>query len=123
MSPFAASSILNDAFSAKFYCPAFSSYPQAPAYHVPLLNHIDVGQGNVHLILASLNTSKACGPYNVSALIIRECAAELSVPLVKLCTIAASRHISETMEAGEHHANKGVNQGRYRTMLVGCITL
>lgn len=81
-------SILNDAFSSKFSCPAVSFYPPAPAYHVPLLNHIDVDHGKVHVILATLNASKACGPDNVSARIIRECAAELSVPLAKLCTMS-----------------------------------
>ena len=42
----------------------------------------------MHLILKSINPSKACGPDNLSARIIHECAGELSVPVSKLCALS-----------------------------------
>ena len=44
-------------------------------------------------ILRSLSPQKACGPDNVSARIIRECAVELSVPIAKLCYLSLEQGI------------------------------
>ena len=81
-------SLLNDAFASKFCDPAVTVHPRAPDYDIPVFNRVCVSQDKVLLILESMNASKACGPDNISARIIRECAAELSVPLTKLCALS-----------------------------------
>ena len=81
-------SLLNETFASKFCDPSVTVYPRAPDYHVPAFSNVCVSQNKIHLILQSINASKACGPDNLSARIIHECAGELSVPLSKLCALS-----------------------------------
>ena len=86
-------SLLNDAFASKFCDPTVTVYPHAPDYDIPAFNNVRVSQDKVHLILKSINASKACGPDNLSARIIHECAGELSVPVSKLCALSLRRGV------------------------------
>ena len=85
--------LLNAAFAFKFCDRTATVYPHAPDYHVPMLSSIYVSVDKVRNVLDSVKVSKACGPDNISARIIRECAAELSVPLAKLCVLSLQQGI------------------------------
>ena len=81
----ARSSLLNDSFAAKFTDPAVTRLPFSPAYHLDNLTHFSVTDAAVLAALKSVSPYKACGPDNVSARIVAECAEELAVPLAILC--------------------------------------
>ena len=77
--------LLNDAFASKFTDPRASVLPEAPSYDVDRLSRFCVSESAVRAALKSVPVNKACGPDNVSARIIVECAEELVTPLTKIC--------------------------------------
>ena len=77
--------LLNDAFAAKFTSPEVSVLPEASFYDVDCLPCFHVSESVVRTALKSIPMNKACGPDNVSARIIVECAEELVTPLTKIC--------------------------------------
>ena len=85
--------LLNRIFAAKFVDPHVSVYPQTVDYPIDVLTKFDVSQDTVKAILLSVNKHKACGPDNISARIIRACAAELTVPVTKLCQLSLEQGV------------------------------
>ena len=79
---------LNTAFAAKFADPSVQCFPDAPAYAVGTMNQICVSEATVRAALKMVSPNKACGPDNISARIIIECADELAVPLTKICQLS-----------------------------------
>lgn len=77
--------VLNRAFAAKFVAPHSGPLPVSPRYDLPAFTSIDIPDGAVLRILESVEPNKACGPDNISARVIRECASELAVPMHLLC--------------------------------------
>ena len=80
--------LLNQVFASKFTDPSVTDVPQAPTYDLNPLRELHVSSENVRTILKGINPGKACGPDNVSARVIRECADELVVPLIMLCKLS-----------------------------------
>ena len=80
----ARATVLNDAFAAKFTDPAAPLLPAAPEYPLDSLSQLHVGETEVLAALKAVSPYKACGPDNISARIVAECAAELAVPLTVL---------------------------------------
>ena len=78
--------VLNDAFASKFTDPNVATLPAAPDYALlDSLCHFNVSVNHVLAALSSIAPNKACGPDNISARVITECANELAVPLTKIC--------------------------------------
>lgn len=77
--------LLNRVFAAKFTAPHTGPLPVSPQYDLPMFNAIHIPNGTLLRILESVQPNKACGPDNLSARIIKECACELAVPMTILC--------------------------------------
>ena len=82
--------LLNDAFAMKFTLPNVTVLPSAPAYEVDCLSCFHVTEAAVRAALKSVPTNKACGPDDISARIIAECADELVTPVTKICNASIS---------------------------------
>ena len=96
--------LLNSAFARKFTHPNVTVLPTAPAYHIGNLSRFNVSEAAVRAALKAVPTNKACGPDDLSARIIVECADELVVPVTKICNASVSSGVFPgEMEAGEHH--------------------
>ena len=77
--------LLNDVFASKFSNQSVTVPPSAPDYaSLDNLCHFIVTEDAVLCALRSVSPNKACGPDNISARIISECANELVAPLVKI---------------------------------------
>ena len=85
--------LLNRTFASKFSDPAVTEFPQAASYQLDPLVSFRVSEGAVRQILCNLSPHKACGPDNVSARVIRECAVELSVPITKICRLSLNQGV------------------------------
>ena len=85
--------LLNRAFADKFSDPTVTVLPQAPDYAVDPLCHFSVTEDAVRAILCGIGRHKACGPDNVSARIVSECADELTVPITKLCRLSLAQGV------------------------------
>ena len=83
--------LLNSTFAAKFTDPTVSVLPPAPEYSLDPLRSFHVSEETVREILSSVNRYKACGPDNISARVISECAIELAVPVTKLCKLSVDQ--------------------------------
>ena len=86
-------SLLNRTFAAKFTDPHVATYPPITDYSIDRLTSFDVHPDTVKAILESLNRHKACGPDNISARVIRECADELTVPVTKICKMSLEQGV------------------------------
>ena len=64
--------------------------PEAPDYDIDSLPRLHVSETAVRAALMSVPVNKACGPDNISARIIVECADELVVPMTKICNASIS---------------------------------
>ena len=73
--------LLNRTFAAKFTCPDVENVPDAPTYDLPILDQFTVSATAIRSALDDLQVHKACGPDNISARIIKECADQLVTPL------------------------------------------
>ena len=82
--------LLNDGFARKFTQPNVTVLPDAPAYEVDSLPRFHVSQSAVRAALKSVPVNKACGPDDISARIIVECADELVAPVTKICNPSIS---------------------------------
>ena len=80
--------IVNHVFARKFADPSVSDLPEAPVYELEPLRDFHVSVESVRAILKGISPGKACGPDNVSARVIRECADELTVPVAMLCKMS-----------------------------------
>ena len=85
--------VLNRVFASKFCDPAVTVLPSAPEYSLDPLRSFHVSEELVRGILCSVDRHKACGPDNVSARIISECAVELTVPVTKLCRLSLEQGV------------------------------
>lgn len=92
----ARATVLNDAFAAKFTNPAVTGLPNTPDYPVDNLARLNVCESAVLAALKSVSPCKACGPDNISARILTECADELVVPLTKICRASFSAGVFPT---------------------------
>ena len=79
---------LNQCFSKKFSAPHTGDLPDAPALNAPGLSSFSVSPGRVAQLLRELSPHKSCGPDNLSARILRECADELAIPLDIICRLS-----------------------------------
>ena len=80
--------LFNDTFAGKFADPSVPHVPQAPVYDLNPLRCFHVSEENIGVILRGINPDKACGPDNISARVVRECADVLTVPVTKLCRLS-----------------------------------
>ena len=80
--------LLNRTFASKFSDPRVNIIPPAPDYAIDSLSCFDVSEDLVLSILLLTSRNKACGPDNVSARVVHECAHELAVPMTKLCRLS-----------------------------------
>ena len=87
--------LLNQVFASKFTDPSVTDVPQAPTYDLNPLRELHVSSENVRTILKGINPGKACGPDNVSARVIRECADESGAAGNAVQVIIWSGRISE----------------------------
>ena len=85
--------ILNRTFASKFSDPSVTELPPVTAYQLDPLRSFHVSEDTVRHALGNLSPYKACGPDNVSARVIRECAAELSVPVTLLCRLSLEQGV------------------------------
>ena len=85
--------LLSRTFASKFSDPAVTEFPQAASHQLDPLVSFRVSEGAVRQILCNLSPHKACGPDNVSARVIRECAVELSVPITKICRLSLNQGV------------------------------
>ena len=85
--------LLNRTFASKFSDTTVTELPPTPAYQLDPLLSFHVGEGAVLHVLRSLSPHKACGPDNLSARVIRECAVELSVPITKICKLSLDQGV------------------------------
>ena len=76
--------LLNVTFAAKFTTRDVSALPDTPAYGIDALPRFHVSEDAVRRALKSVPSNKACGPDNISARIICECAEELVAPMTKI---------------------------------------
>ena len=86
--------LLNRVFAEKFTDPSASFYPDVVSHSVSNLSIFEVSSGDVRRLLLSIPRDKACGPNNVGARIIRECAEELVTPLTILCQMSFDQGVS-----------------------------
>ena len=82
--------LLSQAFSAKFTQPNVTVLPEAPDFDIDNLSRLHVSEAAVRTALEAVPVNKACGPDNISARIIVECADELVVPIAKICNASIS---------------------------------
>ena len=68
---------VNDSFATKFTDPYVTRLPPSPMYHLDNLTRFHVTDAAVLAALKATYPYKACGPDNISALIVAECAEEL----------------------------------------------
>ena len=85
--------LLNHTFAAKFTDPAVPFIPHVPFSIDATLGDFHVSEDVVRRLLQDLVVGKACGPDGLSARILRECAAELAVPLCKIFRISLSKGV------------------------------
>ena len=85
--------LLNQTFACKFAHPSVRDVPQASVYHLDPMQRFHVSVESVKSILRGINPSKACGPDNVSARVIRECADELTAPVAMLCRLSLDQGV------------------------------
>ena len=71
-------------------CPTVTRLPPSPVYPLDNLTHFHVTDAAVLAALKAVSPYKACGPDNISARIVAECAEELTVPLAILCRASVS---------------------------------
>ena len=74
----------------------FSSEPNLPEVHeltMDPLNNVVASNGDVFKILSTLNVAKANGPDNISNVILKFCAAELTEPITMLINKSLSSGI------------------------------
>ena len=86
----ARASLLNYSFAAKFTDPYVTRLPPSPMYHLDNITRFHVTDAAVLAALKAISPYKACGPDNISARIVAECAEELAVPLAILCRASVS---------------------------------
>ena len=86
----ARASLLNDTFAAKFTDPTVTRLPSSPVYQLDNLTRFHVTDAAVLAALKAVSPYKACGPDNISARVVAECAEELAVPLAILCRASVS---------------------------------
>ena len=77
--------ILNRAFASKLNNRTVTTLPDLPPHHLDTFPQFMVTENAVRAALLELSPNKACGPDNLSAKIIRECADQLVSPLSKIC--------------------------------------
>ena len=80
--------LLNCVFASKFSDPSVAHVPRAPVYDIDPIQSFHVSEESVRSVLKGVNPGKACGPDNVSARVVRECADELTVPITTLCRLS-----------------------------------
>ena len=85
--------LLNRTFAAKFSDPNVRALPLAPEYNVENLSSFEIVEETIRSTLLSTNRHKACGPDDVSARIIHECAEELVIPIAKLCRLSLEQGV------------------------------
>ena len=113
--------LLNRVFAEKFTDPSASFYPDVVSHSVSNLSIFEVSSGDVRRLLLSIPRDKACGPDNVSARIIRECAEELVAPLTILCQMSFDQGVfpSKWKQANVvpiHKKGDRSNPGNYRSI-------
>ena len=113
--------LLNRVFAEKFTDPSASFYPDVVSHSVSNLSIFEVSSGDVRRLLLSIPRDKACGPDNVSARIIRECAEELVAPLTILCQMSFDQGVfpSKWKQANVvpiHKKGDRSNAGNYRSI-------
>ena len=81
---------LNDVFAAKITQPNVAVLPRAPDYDVDTLSRFYVSEEAVRNSLKSVPVNNACGPDDITARIIIECADELVIPVAKICNVSIS---------------------------------
>ena len=86
-------SLLNRTFASKFVDPQVTVYPQTVDYPIDSLTTFNVCPDTVKAVLESVNRHKACGPDNISARIIRECADELTAPVTLICKLSLEQGV------------------------------
>ena len=62
-------------------------------YQLDSLRSFCVSEATVRHVLSNLCPHKACGPDNISARVIRECAVELSAPVTLLCKLSLEQGV------------------------------
>ena len=72
--------LLNRTFALKFSDPAVAAFPNVPFSVENRLSEFGVSEEVVRDLLRELSVSKACGPYELSARTLLECADELFPP-------------------------------------------
>ena len=92
----ARASLLNDSFAAKFTDPSAPRLPPTPVHSLDSLAHFNVTEASVLAALKLVSPYKACGPDNISARIVNECADELAVPLAIICRASVSSGVFPT---------------------------
>lgn len=80
--------LLNRVFAEKFTDPSVNIYPNVVNHDISMLSAFHICSEDVLKILLSIHSGKACGPDNMSAKIIKECAEELVAPLTILCQMS-----------------------------------
>ena len=80
-------------FSRKFSDSKIDSLPLTPMLNVSTLCSFHVPPGKVERLLLELDRHKACGPDDLSARILRECAREIAVPLEILCRLSVEQGV------------------------------
>ena len=116
--------LLNQTFVAKFTDPAVPAIPDVTSSIGLTLTSFNVSEDVVRRLLQDLVVSKACGPDGLSALIPRECANELAVPLCHIFRISISKRIfSRTMGRGKRdtYIQEGVSEKPLK-LLIGFFT-
>ena len=83
-SPVDIAKLFSDYFQSVFTPVDNLDYPNIPPFQSDQILHISVSYDNVIGVLKSTNVNKTCGPDNVPGAILRECATELSGPLIVL---------------------------------------
>ena len=85
--------LLNRTFAGKFANPNVAALPPVHEHGIDNLFSFHLSEGIVLSALLSTNRHKACGPDDVSARIIHECANELAVPITKLCRLSLEQGV------------------------------
>ena len=85
--------LLNRTFAGRFTRRQATRFPAAPDYPLNPFQTFALRPGSVRAILDSISPYKACGPDGVSARVIRECSAEISVPLTIICQLSVDQGV------------------------------
>ena len=93
-SPKGKANLFNAFFSSNFLSGISDDVlPNITTFINPRLTNLHVDVVDVRLLLSTLNPNKACGPDNLPAIILKECAAEISPSLTYLYNLSLSTGI------------------------------